>query len=45
MVNSYGFDGTIPETAIAGEYDSENGCFTGRFFDNFDEATIYEESF
>lgn len=30
--NSYGFNGVIPDKAIAAEYNSENGEYTGQFY-------------
>ena len=38
MANSYGFDGNIPADALYGVYDSENGEWTGHFFNDRKDA-------
>ncbi len=43
MANSYGFNGEIPSTAVAGEYDSENGEWTGKFYFSREEAESAEQ--
>lgn len=43
MANSYGFDGTIPNGAIAGEYDPTNGEWTGAFYFSTHEAEEAEK--
>ena len=42
-MSSYNFDGIIPVNAIAGEYDSQNGEFTGRFFYTLEDAEKAEK--
>lgn len=37
-MNSYGFNGTIPNKAIAAEYDSDNGEYTGKFYFSGDDV-------
>jgi hypothetical protein len=41
--NSRGFNGNIPEGAIAGKYDSFNGEWTGSFYFNREEAEKAEK--
>jgi hypothetical protein len=36
--NSYGFDGNIPTNALYGEYDTENGEWTGTFYNSLEDA-------
>lgn len=45
MANSYGFDGNVPEGAIAGVYDSENGEWTGTFYFSSEDAENAEKEF
>jgi hypothetical protein len=43
MTNSYGFNGSVPDGAVAGVYDSENGEWTGDFFFTVKEAEEAEK--
>ena len=43
MTNSYGFDGNIPDEAIAGIYDCLNGEWTGSFCFTQEEAESAEK--
>jgi hypothetical protein len=43
MANSYGFNGNIPEDAIAGVYDSLNGEWTGQWFFSEEDARAAED--
>ena len=41
-MNSYGFDGEIPEGAEFGTFDEENGEWTGTFFFSTEDAEAAE---
>lgn len=43
MSNSYGFDGNIPKDALYGDYDSENGEWTGIFYTTLEDAQAAAE--
>ncbi len=43
MTNSYGFNGDVPDTAIAGMYDYLNGEWTGAFYFSVAEAEAAEK--
>jgi hypothetical protein len=43
MTNSYGFSGDIPDDAIAGLHDNQNGEWTGSFYFSQKDAKHKEE--